>query len=121
MTASAKLQTQAADILATLCMQSQEGHRAVLLAVSDLRATPNEQYRFQILLDALRPPEDGALHNTDDFGVWDFKTSLMSLINALTNGPEDLEERIMLREEFARRGLHEVMTVRKLHGRAFHI
>jgi diaphanous 1 len=35
----------------------------------------------------------------------------MVLINALTNGPESLEERILLREEFSRRGLNEVIVV----------
>lgn len=35
----------------------------------------------------------------------------MSLVNAITNSPDDLEERMMLREEFTRRGLNEAMAV----------
>ena len=35
----------------------------------------------------------------------------MTLINALTNCPEYLEERILLREELGRRGLNEAIVV----------
>lgn len=33
------------------------------------------------------------------------------LVNALVNTPDDLEERMMLRAEFSRRGLNEAMAV----------
>jgi diaphanous 1 len=44
-------------------------------------------------------------------GIWEARTSAMTLVNAITNCPELLEERIMLREEFGRRGLNEVIVV----------
>lgn len=47
----------------------------------------------------------------DDSGVWEYRTAALSLINAISNSPEDLEERTMLREEFTRRGLMEVLSV----------
>jgi hypothetical protein len=50
-------------------------------------------------------------HPSEDDGAWEARTSSMVLINALTNGPESLEERILLREEFSRRGLNEVIVV----------
>ena len=36
----------------------------------------------------------------------------MTLVNAITNCPEELEERVRLREELGRRGLNEVIVVR---------
>lgn len=47
----------------------------------------------------------------DDASVWEYRAAGMALINALVNGSNELEERMALREEFARRGLNEVMTV----------
>lgn len=110
---STKLRTQSADVLAALCMQSQEGHRAVLLSISDFRSTPDERYRFQYLLDSIRPSDDGQDAASEETGIWEYRTAVMSLINALTNASDDLEERIHLREEFGRRGLNEVMTMNR--------
>lgn len=47
----------------------------------------------------------------DEAAVWEYRTSVMVLVNALTNSPEDVEERLALREEFSRRGLNEAMVV----------
>ena len=47
----------------------------------------------------------------DDEAIWDTRTASMALINAITNCPESLEDRIILREEFSRRGLNEAIVV----------
>lgn len=90
----------------------------VLAAMSDYRIVFEESFRFEELMSSLRLPEadpndvtGSGTHSPEDDGAWDARTSSMVLINALTNGPESLEERILLREEFSRRGLNEVIVV----------
>jgi diaphanous 1 len=90
----------------------------VMAAMSDYRIVFEESFRFEGLISSLRLPEadpndftGSGAHSSEDDGAWDARTSSMVLINALTNGPESLEERILLREEFSRRGLNEVIVV----------
>jgi hypothetical protein len=90
----------------------------VMAAMSDYRVVFEESFRFEELISSLRLPEvypndftGNANHPSEDDGTWDARTSSMVLINALTNGPDSLEERILLREEFSRRGLNEVIVV----------
>lgn len=98
-------------------------------AMSDSRIEFNETFRFQDLIGSLRLP-DTSLDNEDlgsdqgygldEEGAWDARTASMSLVNALTNFPDSLEERILLREEFTRRGLNEVLVVRS-HPSSFNV
>jgi len=90
----------------------------VMAAMSDYRVVFEESFRFEELISFLRLPEADPNDFTgsttpppEDDSNWDARTSSMVLINALTNGPESLEERILLREEFSRRGLNEVIVV----------
>lgn len=118
---SNKLRAQVADVLAALCVLSlNDGHRAVLSSLSDFRVVHQEKYRFEFLVESLGLKEmrnDGSgsdldsLEDSEEANIWEYRTAAMSLINAITNSPEDLEERMMLRDEFSRRGLNEVMTV----------
>ena len=79
-----------------------------------------ETFRFQELIGSLQIPDetDGELtsdvlgYNNEEEGVWEARTASMAFINALTNFPDSLEERILLREEFTRRGLNEALVVR---------
>ena len=88
--------------------------------MSDYRVEFEESFRFQELIASLRLPEvtdDGTTTNdfgysNEEEGVWEARTASMALVNALTNCPDALEERILLREEFGRRGLNEVIVVR---------
>ena len=87
--------------------------------MSDYRAEFEEAFRFQELIASMRLPdindeeasstEDG--YSNEEEGVWEARTASMALVNALTNCPDSLEERILLREEFSRRGLNEVIVV----------
>lgn len=96
-----------------------EGHRAVLAALSEYRIAYNELFRFHSLVTALKisdyvefaVPE--VTFPMEEEGVWEARTAFMALINALTNCPHTLEERIVLRDEFSRRGLNEAIAVRR--------
>ena len=107
------------DLLAAICILAiPEGHKVVIAAMSDYRIVFEESFRFEELISSLRLPEadpndftGSDTHSSEDDGAWDARTSSMVLVNALTNGPESLEERILLREEFSRRGLNEVIVV----------
>lgn len=106
--ASSKLRALSSDLLAAICVISlSEGHRLVLGALSDYRVFYGENFRFDNLVGSLKM-EDG--HETDE-GAWEAKGATMGLIIALTSCSDSLEERIMLREEFSRRGLNEAMVV----------
>lgn len=118
---SAKLRTLTSEVLAAICVLSlNEGHKAVLSALSDYRVEFEETFRFQELIASLRLPEvsdEGSVsdefgYGSEEEGVWEARTASMALLNALTNCPDALEERIMLREEFGRRGLNEIIVVR---------
>ncbi|EIW76318.1 hypothetical protein CONPUDRAFT_139713 [Coniophora puteana RWD-64-598 SS2] len=110
-----KLRTLVAELLAAICVLSlHEGHRAVLAALSDYRIAFDEAFRFQGLVDALKLPDipdDVSISSfEEEEGTWEARTAYMALVNALTNCPEALEERVLLREEFGRRGLNEVIV-----------
>ena len=118
--ASTKLRSLASDVLAAICYVSPtDGHKAVLAALSDYRVEFDERFRFQELIASLRLPEaadddsstDGVSYANDEDGVWEARSASMALVNAITNFPDSLEDRVSLREEFTRRGLNEVIVV----------
>ena len=118
---SPKLRSLTSDVLAAICYVSPTvGHKAVLSALSDYRVEYGEKFRFEELIGSLRPPDlslddaqtDSQGYNNDEEGAWEARTASMALVNAITNFPDSLEERILLREEFTRRGLNEVLVVR---------
>jgi diaphanous 1 len=112
--ASPKMRTLTSDVLAAISVLSlPEGHKAVLSAMSDYRVAYEETFRFEELVEFLNLPDDdsdSALVDSDEAN-WEARVATMTLINALTNCPDSLEERIMLREEFGRRGLNEAIVV----------
>lgn len=108
-----KLRTLSSEVLAAICVLSlTDGHRLVLASLSDYRVAHEENFRFEELIDVLRIGDDPNGEQEDFEGLWEVRTATMALINALTNCPESLEERIFLREEFTRRGLNEAVVVR---------
>lgn len=124
--ASTRLRSLASDVLAAICYVSPtDGHKAVLAALSDYRVEFDERFRFQELIASLRLPESDDdvpnylnVYANDEDGVWEARSASMALINALTNFPDSLEDRVSLREEFTRRGLNEVIVVRPVIPRA---
>lgn len=116
--ASLKGHTLASELLAAICVLSViDGHKAVLDALSDFRIAYDEDFRFEGLLLSLRLPDfdndsdSGIGFGNEEEGVWEARIATMTLINALTNCPEILEDRMLLREEFTRRGLNELIVV----------
>lgn len=96
----------------------------MLAGLSENRITFDERYRFESLIRSLRPNSANADDETmsitsevisetevDEQGAWEFRTAGFALINALVNSPDDVDERVLLRDELVRRGLNEVITV----------
>ena len=114
---NAKLRALVTTVLAAIGFLSvQEGHKAVISALSDYRIEFSEAFRFEGLITSLRLPEveydDGAsVPEAEEEGIWEARTAVMSLINAITTCPDTLEDRVLLRDEFTRRGLNEVTVV----------
>jgi diaphanous 1 len=111
----------ASELLGAICVLSPaEGHKAVLSAMSDYRIAYEESFRFEGLVNSLRLPtirddssgEDSFDPVDEEEGVWEARTASMALANTLINCPESLEERVLLRDEFGRRGLNEIVVVR---------
>jgi len=104
-----------------------DGHKAVLAAFSDFRIACDEDFRFESLLFSLRLPDvnfdndsgSGICFGNEEEGIWEARIATMTLINALTNCPENLEDRMLLREEFTRRGLNELIVVSPAFGHSF--
>ena len=110
--ASPKLRALSSDLLAAICVISlNEGHRLVLGALSDYKICFGEAFRFEELVHALRIEENPESQEGEDDGSWEARGATMGLIIALTSCSDSIEDRILLREEFSRRGLNEVMVV----------
>ncbi|KAK9701818.1 hypothetical protein K7432_011546, partial [Basidiobolus ranarum] len=99
-----KLRNLVAEVLAAMCILSSDGHKVVLNALSEFRVTFEEKFRFEYLVESLR--EEVEEHNS---GAYEYKTTCLSFINAIVNSPEDVEERVMLRDEFTRRDFMNVL------------
>lgn len=113
-----KLRTLASELLAAICVLAPtEGHKAVLSAMSDYRIAYDESFRFETLVASLRLPVIGDDSEGEEVsvecqeGVWEACTASMALINAMINCPESLEDRVLIRDEFGRRGLNEITVV----------
>ena len=114
------MRTLASELLAAVCVLSPDaGRRAVLAALSDYCVAYEEYFRFEGLIGSLRLPEIATDSDSESLlgfgneeeGVWEARTATMSLINALANCSDSLEDRVMFREELGRRGLNEVIVV----------
>lgn len=111
-TSSHKLRAQASDLLSALCILSPSiGQLSVLAALSDYRIAHGERFRFEEFF-AWIDVRDGEGEEEEGEGVWEFRTAGWGLINALIHAPAEVDERMILREEFSRRGINEIMTVR---------
>jgi diaphanous 1 len=117
--ASLRLRTLVCEVLAALCVLSpNEGEKLVLASFSEYRVAHVEMFRFEELIRFLKFGLDDDAETLEDFpameGVWEAKAATMTLLNALSNCPDNLEERVLIREEFSRRGLNEAIVVREL-------
>ncbi|CAO1629148.1 unnamed protein product [Jaminaea pallidilutea] len=113
-TPALKVRSAILDLLATLCaVGATDGHRLVCAALSELKVAVQGTYRFDWLVEGLRLDDIDATLRTEDeddgtiaeSALWDYRANVMILINALASSPEEVEERVAIRDEFARRGL----------------
>jgi hypothetical protein len=112
-----KLRCLAADILAAMSIISARGHQLVLDGFSDFKITYTETFRFEWLVSSLEAfiENDTELVGLDEASIlWEWRTAVLGLMNALTAGEEDLESRCDLRQEFRRRGLDHALEVSSL-------
>ena len=106
-----------------------QGHKAVLSALSDYRIIFQESFRFENLIKFLRVPasqelitdEDAANLVVDEENIWDSRIACMALVNAIVNCPEILDDRILLRDEFARRGINEATVASRSMCNVYHV
>ncbi|KAF7302007.1 Formin-like protein 6 [Mycena indigotica] len=120
---SLKLRGLVTRILAALCglpADRPEGQKLVLAALTDYRIEFEEAFRFEQLLEFMRDTFDaegdlGSEEVKREAELWEARTWSMALVNQLIFHSEAFEDRVMLRDEFARRGLNEaVVTLRYL-------
>jgi len=78
------------DVRAALCAISPtEGHPLVLAAMSEFRVAFGEAYGFDWFIASLNMLE--AVNNDEAASEWEWRTSVVSLLNALASSPEVLE------------------------------
>jgi diaphanous 1 len=124
-TSNDKLRTAVAEILAAIIVLSGEhGHRCVLTAMQDFKGFYNERARFEYLVSSIIGRDaygkkmlstiylissagvaDGFSDARNPMAAFEYRTTAMSLVNAIVAAPDSLEARIQLRDEFFRRGL----------------
>ncbi|KEI41040.1 uncharacterized protein L969DRAFT_72734 [Mixia osmundae IAM 14324] len=100
---SYKVRRQALESLATLAALTDVS--SIMDAFADFRYA-HETYRFQHFVESMMPNE---LDNAEDAHLWQFREAAMLLILTLSMAHDDLEQQTQLHEEWARRGLSEVM------------
>lgn len=122
-TPSHKLRTHVAEMIGPLCILSQDaGYKRILSAFSDFRIFYEENFRFEYLVQSIavrdEPAESGgdseAQSEADEAALWEYRWKALSVINCVIGSSSELEERMSLRDELARRGLNEVITVSDL-------
>ncbi|KAJ8269933.1 hypothetical protein GJAV_G00108410 [Gymnothorax javanicus] len=88
-TSNIMVKMQVFDLLAALCVFSTDGHSLALDALEHYKSVKTQQYRFSIIMNELQA--------TDNVS---YMVTLLSVVNALIFGTEDLRKRDRLRKEF---------------------
>ncbi|XP_076984503.1 inverted formin-2 [Tamandua tetradactyla] len=98
-TSNVMVKKQVFELLAALCIYSPEGHALTLDALDHYKAVCSQQYRFSVIMNELA--------DSDNIP---YVVTLLSVINAIILGPEDLRTRSQLRNEFIGLQLLDVLT-----------
>ncbi|KAF7662361.1 hypothetical protein LDENG_00237470 [Lucifuga dentata] len=98
-TSNIMVKKQVFELLAALCLFNQQGHRIVLDALEHYKSLKKKQYRFSVIMNELHATDNVAYMNT-----------LMSMVNMLVLGMEDLKKRDKLRQEFIGLQLLDLLT-----------
>uniref|UniRef100_A0A3P8NIP0 Inverted formin, FH2 and WH2 domain containing n=1 Tax=Astatotilapia calliptera TaxID=8154 RepID=A0A3P8NIP0_ASTCA len=88
-TSNTMVKKQVFELLAALSMFSLDGHRLALDALEHYKGVKTQQYRFSVIMNELQA--------TDNVP---YMVTLLSVINALIFGTEDLRQRDRMRKEF---------------------
>ncbi|KAJ8356318.1 hypothetical protein SKAU_G00191120 [Synaphobranchus kaupii] len=88
-TSNTMVKKQVFDLLAALCMFSADGHSLAFDALEHYKSVKTQQYRFSVIMNELQA--------TDNVS---YMVTLLSVVNALILGTEDLRKRDRLRKEF---------------------
>ncbi|XP_030575302.1 inverted formin-2 isoform X2 [Archocentrus centrarchus] len=88
-TSNTMVKKQVFELLAALSMFSSDGHRLALDSLDHYKGVKTQQYRFSVIMNELQA--------TDNVP---YMVTLLSVINALIFGTEDLRQRDRMRKEF---------------------
>ncbi|XP_021566752.1 inverted formin-2 [Carlito syrichta] len=98
-TSNVMVKKQVFELLAALCIYSPEGHALTLDALDHYKTACSQQYRFSVVMNELSDSDNVP-----------YVVTLLSVINAIILGPEDLRTRTQLRGEFIGLQLLDVLT-----------
>ncbi|XP_057344065.1 inverted formin-2 isoform X4 [Manis pentadactyla] len=98
-TSNVMVKKQVFELLAALCIYSPEGHMLALDALDHYKTVGSQQYRFSVILNELADSDNVP-----------YLVTLLSVVNAVILGPEDLRARAQLRSEFIGLQLLDVLT-----------
>ncbi|XP_020835130.1 inverted formin-2-like isoform X1 [Phascolarctos cinereus] len=98
-TSNVMVKKQVFELLAALSIYSPEGHKQILDALDHYKVVKSQQYRFSVIMNELS--------NTDNIP---YIITLLSVINAIILGTEELRARTQLRNEFIGLQLLDVLT-----------
>ncbi|XP_051816595.1 inverted formin-2-like isoform X2 [Acanthochromis polyacanthus] len=88
-TSNVMVKMQVFELLAALTLFDPQGHLLVLDALENYKSLKKQQYRFSVIMNEL--------HGTNNIP---YMVTLMSMVNVLVFGQEDLRKRDRLRQEF---------------------
>uniref|UniRef100_A0A2K5KE43 Inverted formin-2 n=2 Tax=Colobus angolensis palliatus TaxID=336983 RepID=A0A2K5KE43_COLAP len=98
-TSNVMVKKQVFELLAALCIYSPEGHALTLDALDHYKTVCSQQYRFSIVMNELSGSDNVP-----------YVVTLLSVVNAIILGPEDLRTRTQLRNEFIGLQLLDVLA-----------
>ncbi|XP_028620300.1 inverted formin-2 isoform X2 [Grammomys surdaster] len=98
-TSNVMVKKQVFELLAALCIYSPEGHALTLDALDHYKTVCSQQYRFSVIMNELSDSDNVP-----------YVVTLLSVINAIILGPEDLRMRAQLRSEFIGLQLLDILT-----------
>ncbi|GAB1297827.1 Inverted formin-2 [Apodemus speciosus] len=98
-TSNVMVKKQVFELLAALCIYSPEGHALTLDALDHYRTVCSQQYRFSVIINELSDSDNVP-----------YVVTLLSVINAIILGPEDLRTRAQLRSEFIGLQLLDILS-----------
>ncbi|XP_077179953.1 inverted formin-2 isoform X2 [Paroedura picta] len=98
-TSNVMVKKQVFELLAALCIYSVDGHALALDALDHYKTVKSQQYRFSVIMNELLA--------TDNVP---YMITLLSAINAIILGTEELRARTQLRNEFIGLQLLDILT-----------